>query len=62
MIINANTSPKATEVKKQKQKKTSAGLVMGEDLIRGKLGNSRIGVAIMADIRPLNHQPLLASY
>lgn len=29
--------------------------VMGEDSIRGKLGNSRIGVAITADIRPLNH-------
>lgn len=38
----------------------TACLVMGEDFIRGELGNTRIGVAIgmMADIRPLNHQPL----
>lgn len=35
--------------------------VMGEDSIRGKLGNSRIGVAIAADIRPLNH-PALKPY
>lgn len=34
---------------------------MGEDSIRGKLGNSRIGVAITADIRPLNH-PALQPY
>lgn len=32
--------------------------VMGEDSIKGKLGNSRIGVAITADIRPLNHLAL----
>lgn len=32
--------------------------MMGEDSIRGKLGNSRIGVAITADIRPLNHLAL----
>lgn len=31
---------------------------MGEDSIRGKLGNSRIGVAITAYIRPLNHLTL----
>lgn len=29
--------------------------VMGEGFIRGKLSVSRIGVAIMADSRPLNH-------
>lgn len=37
---------------------------MGEDSIRGKLGNSRLGVAIMADIRPLNHlalKPILSA-
>lgn len=36
----------------------SVCFVMAEDSIRGKLGNSRIGVAITADIRPLNHGPV----
>lgn len=32
---------------------------MGEECIRIKLRNCRIGIAIMADIRPLNHLALI---